>query len=98
MFIPIKQPISNINIYLSGAKYTYDFNADRYRVSAFVVHEEYNKEQAFSCDIALVFLQTPIKLGARAKKGILVNHKNWMNDKGEFIVTGWGYTKVINTY
>ncbi|CAB3250336.1 unnamed protein product [Arctia plantaginis] len=78
----------------AGAKYTYDFNADRYRVRAFVIHEDYNKEQAFSCDIALVFVDTPIKLGPRAKKGILVNHKEWMNDKEEnFIVTGWGYTK-----
>ncbi|XP_075991637.1 hypodermin-B-like [Anticarsia gemmatalis] len=78
----------------AGSKYLYDFESAKYKVKSFVIHEDFNKEQAFSCDLALLFLAEPLKLGTMVKKGILVNHDKWMDDQEHnFIVTGWGWTQ-----
>ncbi|XP_063839198.1 trypsin alpha-3-like [Ostrinia nubilalis] len=75
------------------SRYLYDFTAREYDVSSFVIHENYNKSAKFACDIALIFLKKRIKFGSKAKKGVLVNHKRWMNVKEEkFVATGWGWT------
>ncbi|PZC81123.1 hypothetical protein B5X24_HaOG200402 [Helicoverpa armigera] len=77
-----------------GSKYIYDFNAKKYDLSSYEVHEDYNKVIPFENDIAMLFVKKPIKFNKLAKKGILVNHNKWMNPKEtEFIVTGWGWLK-----
>ncbi|XP_038211453.1 trypsin V-B-like [Zerene cesonia] len=48
----------------------------------------------FACDIALIFVQKPIKFGKRSEKAILVNTKKWMNAyETHFVATGWGIVK-----
>ncbi|XP_026757108.2 trypsin epsilon-like [Galleria mellonella] len=76
-----------------GSRYFYDFNAKSHDIFSFAIHERYNKSAQFACDIALLFLQTPIKFTNKSKKALIVTHNMWMNEKEKtFIATGWGWT------
>ncbi|KAM3964807.1 cationic trypsin-3-like [Aphomia sociella] len=78
---------------LVGSRYLYDFNAKSHDISSCVIHENYNLSTQFAYDIALLFLEKPIKFTDKAKKAIIVNHNRWMNVKEKkFIATGWGWT------
>ncbi|XP_059046212.1 trypsin epsilon-like [Achroia grisella] len=86
---------ANVNdmIVYVGSRYNYDFNAKAHDILSFVIHERYNQSTQFACDIALLFLQTPIKITNKSEKALIVTHNRWMNAKEkQFIVTGWGWT------
>ncbi|RVE48787.1 hypothetical protein evm_006561 [Chilo suppressalis] len=74
-----------------GARFLYDRQARVHDVLSFVIHEDYNKATLFACDIALLFLSSPIKFGNKTKKAVLVNNGKWMNTaERHFKATGWG--------
>lgn len=83
------------HIIILGSRYVYDFNADTYGTHSLVIHHRYNETQNFACDIALVFLERPMRFSKNMKKGILASNAKWMNRREfNFTVTGWGWTKV----
>ncbi|KAL4719925.1 hypothetical protein ACJJTC_018723 [Scirpophaga incertulas] len=84
--------VENMLIHV-GTSHMYDRNAKVHEVDYIVIHEDYNKPLPFACDIALIFLETPIELNNKTKKGIIVNTNKWMSAKEkDFEITGWGYT------
>ncbi|XP_045512977.1 chymotrypsin-1-like [Pieris brassicae] len=77
-----------------GSRYAYDHSAATYEVLRYLIHEDYNKVMPFACDIALIFVTSPISFGKRSEKGLLVNTSKWMNaNETHLIATGWGTTK-----
>ncbi|XP_073942066.1 trypsin epsilon-like [Choristoneura fumiferana] len=77
-----------------GSRYTYDLAADRYNVWYYVAHEDYNKAAPFACDVAVIFVDRPIRFSEKTSKAVLVNTAAWMSTKEtNFTATGWGWTK-----
>ncbi|CAK1550129.1 unnamed protein product [Leptosia nina] len=77
-----------------GSRYAYDHDAATYDISHFLIHEDYYKDMPFACDIALIFVTSPIKFGKRSQKALLVNTNLWMNaNETHFVATGWGKIK-----
>lgn len=61
----------------------------------YVAHKDYNKAAPFACDIAVVFVDRPIRFSKKTSKAVLVNTAAWMSTKEKnFKATGWGWTKV----
>lgn len=47
----------------------------------YVAHKDYNKAAPFACDIAVVFVDRPIRFSKKTSKAVLVNTAAWMSTK-----------------